>query len=473
MKDQSLITVPPGAASLSPQTYVVAGNTVSRGGSSVMVFGTPVALPSAGGVAVGSNTFAAPAPAGSVISLGGQQFTAIPGGFVVKGQTIQAGTPVNIAGSTASLGPAGLSYGNQMAAVVPPTPTNSVVTVDNQPFTVVPVTGCFAVNGQTVSSGKSIVEGGTTIAYGPLGLAIGSTTVPLASLPDGTLNAAGQAITLAPFGYAIDGTTVPPNQAITVSGTVISLNPSQIIIGYSTIPLPPSKIGRSILTVNGQTLTLLPNGGGYLDNGQTIVPGSPAITISGIPISLAASASALVFGSSAIPLATGSPNGVLTAASETFIPLASGTISIDGTTISVGGPPITDHGTIVSLASSGLVIGSSTFAFPTPAPNADNNKNGFAIDGQTLTPEGAAIKISGTSISLGETALTVGTSTIPLASVTADGGLAGAILSGLGAQPTSSVVPFAGSGCSLTVPEVREVVWGFVASLLTFVIWQH
>lgn len=464
------ITVAPGAANPSPQAYVIAGNTLSRGGPGIMVFGTPVALPSAGGIAVASNTFAAPAPAGSVVFLGGQQFTAVPGGFVANGQTIQADKPVNIAGSTASLGPGGLSYGNQMAAVAPPAPTSSVITVGNQPFTVVPVAGGFGINGQTVSSGQSINEGGTTIAYGPSGLAIGSTIVSLASLPAGTLNAAGQAITSAPQGYAIDGTTVLPNQAITVSGTVISLNPSQIIIGSSTISLPASKEASSVLTVNGQTLTALPNGNGYVDNGQTINPGSPAIMISGIPTSIAAGASAVIVGSSTIPIATGSPNGLLTAAGETFTPLASGTIAIDGSTISVGGPPITDQGSVISLAPSGLVIGSSTFAFPTPAPDAHNDKNGFVIDGQTLTFNGAAITISGTSISLGETALTIGTSTISLASVTADGGLGGAILSGLGAQPTSSVVPFAGRGGKLAVPGLREAFWGFVASLVALAI---
>jgi len=464
------ITVAPGAANPNPQAYVIAGHTVSRGGPSIMVSGTPVALPSAGGIAVDSNTFAAPAPAGSVVSLGAQQFTALPGGFVADGQTVQSGAPVNIAGSTASLGPGGLFYGGEVAAVAPLTPRSSVVTVGNQPFTVVPVAGGLAVNGQTIESGQSINEGGTAIAFGPLGLAIDSTTVPLSSLPTGTWSAAGQSVTPGPKGYFIDGTTVLPNQAITVSGTVISLNPSQIIIGSSTIPLPASEAASSVLTLKGQTLTALPNGGGYVDSGQTILPGSAAITISGTAISLASGESVIVIGSSTIPLATSSSNGLLTGAGETFTPLASGTVAIDGSTISIGGPPITDHGTVISLAASGLVVGDSVFAFPTPTFNSGDDKKGFVIDGQTLTPDGAAITISGTSISLGETALTIGTSTIPLASVTADGGIGGAILSGIGAQPQSSVTPFEGAGSSLAVPGWKRVMWGFLVALMALAI---
>lgn len=463
------ITLALGAADSSPQAYVVAGSTVYRGGPSAVLSGTIVALPSAGGVVVGSNTFAAPAPAGSVVTLGAQQFTAVPGGFVADDQTVQVGRPVDIAGTMASLGPAGLSYGNQIAAVAPPISASSVITVGSQPFTIVPIAGGFAVNGHVVSSGQSINDRGTAVVYGPSGLAIGTSTVPPSMLPSATLNAAGQAITPGPGGYAIDGTTVLPNQAVTVSGTVISLNPSQIIIGSSTIPLPASETMSSTLTVNGQVLTALPNGGGYVDNRQTILPGSSAITLSGTGISLAAGASAIVIGSSTIQLATGISSGLLTAAGETFTPLAPGIVAIDGNTISVGGPPITDHGTVISVAPSGLLIGGSTFAFATPAPSAD--KNGFVIDGQTLIPDGAAITISGTSLSLGETALTVGTSTIPLANVTADAGLGGAILSGLGAQPTSSVVPFAGKGDKPDLPGLRELICGVTASVLALVIW--
>lgn len=46
-------------------------------------------------------------------------------------------------------------------------------------------------------------------------------------------------------------------------------------------------------------------------------------------------------------------------------------MSIDETTLSVSGPALTDgDGTIISLGTSGLVVGSSTYAFPTPATDA-------------------------------------------------------------------------------------------------------
>ena len=450
------ITAAPGAGISTPQAYIIAGETVSRGGPSITLSGTPVALPSAGGVVIGLHTYASPVPANSVISLGGQRFTAVPGAFVVDGQSIFAGQPVSIAGSLASFGPEGLFYGSGSVAVFPPAPTSSVLTMGEQPFTIVPVAGGFSVNGHSVGEGQTINEDGTRIAYGSSGLTIGSSTIVPSLLPYD-----GDSVT---GGYFVDGTALLPNQAVTISGRVISLNPSQIIMGTTTIPLPSPKASEAIIVINGQTLTALPDNSGYIDNGRTIRPGSPAITLKGTPISLATGASALIIGSSKILLATGVADGPLTAAGETFTPLSPGTIAIDGSTISIGGPPIIDHGTLISYASSGLVIGTSTFAFPTPAPNANDDKDGLVIGGQTLTMDGAAITVSGTSISLGETALTIGTSTIPLASVSAEGGMGAVISSEIEARPTGSVVPFAGGSTALAVSR-RALFWSIAGTL--------
>lgn len=121
---------------------------------------------------------------------------------MAKGRTVQENKLLNIAGSIASLGPAGLSYGDQVTTVVPPAPSTAVFTVGSRPFRVAQVPGGFAVNCQTVNPGHNITEGGTIVFYGTLGLAIGSKTITLSLLPSAMLNAAGQAITPAPSGYA-------------------------------------------------------------------------------------------------------------------------------------------------------------------------------------------------------------------------------------------------------------------------------
>jgi len=91
------------------------------------------------------------------------------------------------------------------------------------------------------------------------------------------------------------------------------------------------------------------------------------------------------------------------------------------------------------------VIGSSTYAYATPASNAavtttaipfvftiagdvfTANAQGLAIAGTEIFRGSAAVTISGTPISLGTSDLVVGTSTVPLASV-----------SGLGTARTGS-----------------------------------
>ena len=106
--------------------------------------------------------------------------------------------------------------------------------------------------------------------------------------------------------YNIDGQTLTPGNAITISGTTISLAPdgSDVVIGtktealgaYSTggLRLGPAIATRSDLILNTPTLTSN-SLGQYNIDGQTLTPGD-AITISGTTISLAPDGSDVVVG---------------------------------------------------------------------------------------------------------------------------------------------------------------------------------
>lgn len=59
-------------------------------------------------------------------------------------------------------------------------------------------------------------------------------------------------------------------------------------------------------------------------------------------------------------------DNALTAGGETFTPLGSTAVLVDGTSLSIGGHAITEHGTEIFRASNGLVVGLSTFAYATP-----------------------------------------------------------------------------------------------------------
>ena len=129
-----------------------------------------------------------------------------------------------------------------------------------------------------------------------------------------------------------------------------------------------------MLPIGSQILTAVHVGSkgdeerGFEIDHSTILPGSPGLSISGTLYSLN-TAGSLIIGTSTIVLATVGSNDVddnaLTAGGETFTPLASSAVLVDGTPLSIGGPAITEHGTKISLASNGLVVGSSTYAYAT------------------------------------------------------------------------------------------------------------
>ena len=161
--------------------------------------------------------------------------------------------------------------------------------------------------------------------------------------------------------------------AITVSGTRISLGPSGVVVGTSTIPLSTLTPTTSLLQIGSQTFTALRGSEkGFEIDHTTLFAGSSAITVDGTKYSIN-DAGSLIAGTSTIALATaGSSNtsdSALTAGGETFTPLGSTAVVVDGNTLSVGGSAITEDGTKLSLASNGLVVGSSTFAYATPVAN--------------------------------------------------------------------------------------------------------
>ena len=178
-----------------------------------------------------------------------------------------------------------------------------------------------------------------------------------------------------PSGFQIAGTSIRPGaNAITISGTPISLAPSgTLIVGDKTFAAANP---NPLLSVSDQTFTANP--GGFSIGNSRIVPGAPALTVAGTPISLGSSG-VLAMGSRTvgIPLTTGAFYPVLTAGSQNFTANPTG-FSIAGTSIWPGGPSVTVSGTRVVLGASGvLVVGSQTLslnpssAFKTAAADDD------------------------------------------------------------------------------------------------------
>ena len=217
----------------------------------------------------------------------------------------------------------------------------------------------------------------------------GMTYTPVPASPTSLLQSAAV--------FSFGGTALTQGgKAVMVSGTLMSLGKSAFVIGTSSIPLSTPASTTSLLAIGSQTLTALAGSeAGFEIDHSTLLPGSSGIAISGTTYSING-ADSLVVGTSTIALATvGSSdksNSVLTAGGETFTPLGSTAVVVDGTTLSIGGSAITENGTRVSLASNGLLVGSSTFAYATPVVNSAtvSTTSGTTLSTGILPSTGAA-----------------------------------------------------------------------------------
>lgn len=235
--------------------------------------------------------------------------------------------------------------------------------------------------GMTLSiGGKELSLKDSTLSMGKAGLIVGGSTIAIPSLGSTPLHASeSDSISHQPMIITAGGetmTVVDQNQllisgatlkqganAATVSGKVISLGISAAIVGTTTVPLPSLDAAGSfapIITAAGQAITKLA-GDKFVVDGNTLAAGSPAIAISGQTISYGASG--LVVGSSTISIPTpvaSPPLPPFTAAGATFTPLPNNLVAVEGKTLTPGATAETMAGNVISLASSALVIGSST-----------------------------------------------------------------------------------------------------------------
>ncbi|KAI4258547.1 MAG: hypothetical protein LQ352_001182 [Teloschistes flavicans] len=271
-----------------------------------------------------------------------------------------------------------------------------------------------------------------------------SKAIPLPN-PQGQQTAAGPSIpTVAPDSepdtFAVNGitfsrgsgaglvigtqTVIPGANAITISGTPISLPAAgnAVVVGGSTVPIPTPELTApptpGLLTVDGFTFSRGP-GSDIILSSQTLTPGAPALIISGTPISLLPSGTAVAVGSNIVPIpssgdSAASLGDILTIDGFTFTRGPNSDVVLNGQTITPGAPALTISGTPVSLLpfNIALVIGSSTYPIPTavtPAPGlftvdgltfSRDPKSNLVLNGQTITPGAPAITVSGETISL-------------------------------------------------------------------------
>ena len=392
----------------------------------------------------------------SVLTIANNIVTANPTSFNIAGTVVQAGQPaVTVSGVAVSLGSSGkLFVGGNVGPTLPLAITTNGITATFAPNSRVDV------DGTTLSmGGPGVTMSGKHVSFGPSGLIIGSNTIAIptpasAGIASSVLTTDGVAVTIARNGQvAVDGSTLSVGgPGVTVSGKRVSVGSAGLVIGSNTyhtiaIPTPTSPLGGgalSVLTTDGQVITILPS----IDVavvGKTSSNGEEAATANGAMAASVITAALVVGGSDTIPLLATTrvaTQSVLTTDGETITVLPSGQIAVDGQTLSVGEQATGAGGRLLmSMGSSGLVIGSDTVAIPklsaaTPFPSV------LTTDGQILTFESSGlIAIDGTIVSSGGPAAIISASgTVETVSIGTDGLVIGSktIPPSSGSAPTSS-----------------------------------
>ena len=282
----------------------------------------------------------------SLPSIGGYQIQAAnEGGIVIASTTLQPGIQTVIDSTPISVGKDQIVVASSTIPLAPPS-VEPIITL---------------INGDIISAGGiAAIVSGTTVALAPDSdaLIVNGKSSPLPPPPTPILTVAGQTITAAPTGFAIGGQSVlPGGSAITYAGSVFSLatGGSALVVNGESSPLPPPS--TPILTVAGQTITAAPTG--FEVDGQSVLPGGPAITYAGSVFSLAPSGNALIVNGRTTPLPS-VPISIFTLGSQTFTAAPTG-FAIGGQSVLPGGSAVLMHGTLISLdLSSELVIGAET-----------------------------------------------------------------------------------------------------------------
>ena len=299
----------------SPSGIAIDEQSLQPGSSALTLSNTPISLGSSGFLVFGSSSIILPSQ--SIFVIGSQTFTANPTGYPLDAGSISPDGPVETTDGTAiTPGSSGIfAMGTSKFTL----PDNGVFTVASQLIT--PNPSAFPIAGTTISAGDpGVTVDGTVVSLGPSGvLAIGSSTFTLPSpMPAASVNHplvfAGQTITPSGSVSSVAGTTLlPGGPAVTIDGTIVSLQPSgTLIVGSNSFALPAPS--TSIYDIGG--FSVQAESSFAVVDGVTMDPGAAGVTVEGSAVSLELGGKTLDIGSGRFAMPTESVNG--TAGLETF-----------------------------------------------------------------------------------------------------------------------------------------------------------
>ena len=267
----------------APDAIAIAGTTITPGAPPITVSGTPTHFASPALLIIGTSTLPFAAPTQIITTIAGQLITAAPNALTIPGTTLSPGSPgVKVAGTLISLDTSRhqLIVGTKIIALDLASGKNPIVTnVGGRVITAFPDKIAIASTILTPGASGTVVDG-TLLSLNTAGqMIVGSQTVAL--LPSGrstrtklgmgvlpsegsadpfvtTIN--GQVITAFSDSIAIASTTlIPGAPALTINGTLVSLNTAtQLVLGSTTIPLELDESAGSATAVKS-FITSSPN----------------------------------------------------------------------------------------------------------------------------------------------------------------------------------------------------------------------
>lgn len=384
-----------------------AATQASKNPAQIPNFGDQSQVASISGTDIANGPTIPQAPVDPVLTVGSAtyQYHLDPSSnLVIASQTIPAGGPAKaVAGVSIGLAASAQSVmlnGSNVPLAMPApavTPHPPAITFGNHVITA-DSSSNYVIHSQTLVPGAPAITISNTLfslPTSPSYLLVGSSTLPLqrddlSAAPALTLG--NQIITAdSASNYVLGGQTiVPGGQAVTISGTPISLAPSaaHVVIGSSTIPLVDSEPSApAAVVINDHTVTAN-SASEFVVAGQTITPGAPAVTISGTPVSIPINPQrSMTIGSHVYPIHADSSGNMLVA-SQTVVPGGSPVV-MDGETISAlpdgSGIVVASDGSTTTEGLGQIINGAlgRTATSATDSEDASASATGLTVTGES------------------------------------------------------------------------------------------
>ena len=286
-------------------------------------------------------------------------------------------------GTNISIGPNGIGLAGTTVPL--PSPGDaflSTITADGLTVTVGPSKAVIEGRTFTIEPGSApttTVINGKTLSIGPQGIGLAGTTVPLpnpTAASFSTVTAGGLTFAVNPSQAIIDGRTFaigPGSAPITtvISGQVVSIGPHGVGLATTTVAVPPSPSGYTVLTEGDLTFSLSPSRAVIGGKTYIITPGAAPITtiINGQSVTISPEGIEFAGTTAAIPSAT-------TLAGASVVTIDGLTITIEPTAAIIGGKTypigIGAHPTTIVIGTETISLGPGGVGLPTttiaPAP---------------------------------------------------------------------------------------------------------